>query len=195
MHKNKDGVFATTPDSLRHRFKTLKGRTEYEAGGILPDTIVGQPEQSSLQKELLRKSMYFKFATRYYTAHKDTPSALNENEILKEFQKFLDEEKFSYEDEAESKLKEFEDAAGKSRYSPAIADAVDRLKTLVSNEKTNSVERNKDEVLRGLRMEIMSRYKGEPGRIEASLLADPQLIAAKGILVNQKKYEQLLKRK
>src|SRR5258708_18889109 len=65
MHKNKDGVFAITPDSLRHQFKTVKGRPEYERGGITPDTVVAEPDASALHKELLRKAMYFKFATRY----------------------------------------------------------------------------------------------------------------------------------
>jgi hypothetical protein len=41
-------------------------------------------------------------------------------------------------------------------------------------------------------MELMSRYKGERGRIEASFEGDVQLDAAKGLLMNTKAYAKKL---
>lgn len=192
QHKGRDGVFAITPDSLRHKFKTLKGRTEYELGGIVPDSAVAEPDPSTMHKELLRKSMYFKFATRYVSTHRDSNPAFDNTVLLKEFQTYLDGQKFSYQDEGEVKLKELHDIADKSKYSAAVLEEIDRLKAQLVNEKVNGLDRNKREVLRILKTELMSRYKGERGRIEASFEGDVQLDAARGLLKNTKAYAKKL---
>jgi carboxyl-terminal processing protease len=192
MHKNNDGVFTITPDSLRQQFKTLKGRIEYERGGITPDTVVNEPEQSALHKELLRKSMYFKFASRYIGTHKEQPVILDEAQLAGGFQSYLDEQKFTYQDDGETKVKELTEVADKSKYSSAVKELIDHLKTQLEKEKSNGIERNKAEVVRTLTMEIMSRYKGEHGRIEASLAGDVQLQTARKLMSNEKEYERRL---
>ena len=195
MHKNKDGVFAVTPDSLRHKFKTLKGRTEYELGGITPDTAVSELEQSALHKELLRKSMYFKFAVQYAATHHAVPASVDNAAIMSDFQKFLSEQKFTYQEETEAKLKEVRDLAEKSKYSGDVMSSIDHLVSQISQEKTNGIERNKEEVLRAVKTELMSRYKGEHGKIEASFENDRQLTAAKGLLHNAREYSKRLSMK
>ncbi len=192
QHKSKDGVFAITPDSMRHQFKTAKGRPEYELGGITPDSTVAAAEASSLHKELLRKSMYFKFATRYASTHKDSTATFVEAELLSSFKKYLEGEKFTFQDDAELKLGEVSDLAEKANYSKAIVEEIGKLKTHLMADKENAVDRNKSEVFRALRMEIMSRYKGETGRIEASIDGDVQLQAAKGLILNPKAYAKRL---
>jgi carboxyl-terminal processing protease len=192
QHKSKDGIFAITPDSLRHKFKTVKGRSEYELGGITPDTLVNPAEQSSVHKELLRKSMYFKFATRYVAAHKDTSITIENEKVLSEFKKFLESQSFSFQEDGELKLTELGEIADKSKYSKAVVDEIEKLRSRLIAEKENAIDRNKTEVLRGLTMEIMSRFKGELGRTEASIGGDLQLQAAKGLLLNPRAYKKTL---
>jgi carboxyl-terminal processing protease len=192
QHKGKDGLFAITPDSLRQEFKTAKGRKEFEAGGITPDTNVASEEQSSVNKELLRKSMYFKFATRYAAAHKDSTITMSDEELVKNFKTFIADQKFTFQDDGELKLNELNDIADKSHYSKVVMDEIGNLRTRLETEKANSIDRNKSEVLRGLKMEIMSRYGGETARIEASIDGDVQLQAAKNLLLNQKRYKKML---
>ncbi|HEV8539198.1 MAG TPA: S41 family peptidase [Bacteroidota bacterium] len=192
MHKGADGVFAITPDSLRQQFKTLKGRPEYERGGITPDTLVAEPEPSALHKELLRKAMYFKFATRYIGSHKELPALFDDEDLARSFHAFLEEQKFSYQDEGEAKLKELSEVVDKSKYSSSVTEIVDRLKAQIAGEKLTGIDRNKQEVLRALRMEIVSRYKGEHGRIDASLKGDIQIATGEGVLTNPKEYSRLL---
>ena len=193
LHKNKDGVFAITPDSLRREFKTLKGRPVFELGGVHPDTAVEDSERSTLYKELLRKSMYFKFATKFLSLYKELPSPFPPgDELLKEFQQFLDEQKFTYQDEGEVKLKEFKDLADSKHYSATVQREIEELRNEITKDKSNSLERNKPEIIRMLKSEIMSRYKGEVGRIEASLAGDVQLTAAKNLLSDSKEYARRL---
>jgi carboxyl-terminal processing protease len=192
QHKNRDGVFAVTPESLRHQFKTLKGRPEFELGGITPDSVVADAEPGSLLKELLRKSMIFRYATRYASSHKDSSLTVSDAELLTGLKKFLADEKFTFQEESDLKLNELADISSRSKYSPTVKETIEKLRTQLAEEKTNSLERNQSEVLRALRMELMSRYRGEKGRVDASLAGDLQLQAARGVLLRPGLYKQLL---
>jgi carboxyl-terminal processing protease len=193
MHKNKDGVFSITPDSLRHEFSTLKGRKEFEAGGIQPDSTVAETEHSTLHNELSRKSMYFKFASHYISLHHELPGAPDSDSLLQQFHQFLIDQKFTYENEGEVKLKELHDIAEKAKYSPAIVEEIERMKKQLGEEKVTDIMKNRPEVLSALKIELMRRAKGEHGRIEASLADDVQVVAAKGLLENRKEYSRRLR--
>jgi carboxyl-terminal processing protease len=136
--------------------------------------------------------MYFKFASRYIGTHKEEPSSIDEPQLAGSFQSYLDEQKFTYQDDGEAKVKELSDVADKSKYSPAVKELINHLKTELEKEKSNGMERNKAEVMRALTMEVVSRYKGERGRIGASLAGDVQLQTARKLLADGKEYERRL---
>ncbi|HEY6191845.1 MAG TPA: S41 family peptidase [Bacteroidota bacterium] len=192
MHKNRDGVFATTPDSLRRLFKTAKGRKEFESGGIQPDTAVPEPVRSDVYSELLRKSMYFKFATRFVSNQKEAPAALDGDSLFRQFKDFVAGQKFTFQDDGGKKLAELTDAARKLHYSEAVMAELDKLGKDVDREKSMSLDRDRDGIVSALKVEIMSRYKGEHGRIETSLLDDVQLKTARSLLTDAKGYSRLL---
>jgi len=192
MHKNKDGVFAITPDSLRREFKTLKGRKEFESGGIQPDTLVPEPARSEVYSDLLRKSMYFKFATRYAADHKEPAASFNADTLTNQFRSFLRDQKFTFQDEGERKLGDLSETARKLQYSAPVLDELDKLKKKFEEEKSKSLDRDKEDIANALKIEIMSRYKGEHGRIETSLVSDTQLKAARSLFKDPRAYSRLL---
>src|ERR1041385_8296901 len=192
MHRNKDGVFAITPDSLRRVFKTLKGRKEFESGGIQPDSLVPEPVRSDVYSDLLRKSMYFKFATRFVTNKKEQPAILNDDTLFSQFKEFLAAQKFTFQDEGGKKLGELSDAAKKLHYGAEVMSELEKLGKDFEREKSMSVDRDRKDVVSALKVEIMSRYRGEHGRIQASLADDIQLKAAKGLLEDSRAYGRLL---
>ncbi len=189
MHKNRDGVFAMTPDSLRREFRTAHGRGVFELGGIAPDTVVELPEPVALQQELLRKSMFFRFATNYAAQHKELPA---DEVLLQDFRRFLEEKNFDYQDQGEFKLKELREIAAKSNYGGTTMKDIDRLAAQLQEEKSKALNRNKDEILRALKMEMASRFDGERGRITASLPDDRQLQVAVKLLSDGRAYKKLL---
>jgi len=193
MHRSKDGLFRSTPDSLKREFKTAHGRTVRELGGITPDTVVEGPEQSPLVAELLRKSMFFKFATTYIAQHRESPQPIESDEhLLSEFQKFLQEKNFTYEDPGEAKLRELREHGKKAPYSSMMIAGIDRLTEQLRKEKEKVIEFNKAEIVRLLKIEIASRYNGEKGRITASLADDVQVQTAKKLLMDTKRYSTIL---
>ncbi len=188
MHKDKSGVFATVPDSLKRAFKTKSGRTVFEYGGITPDSTVNAEDVGPMVKELLRKSLFFKVANKYFAEHKNEQFAGVNEEILKEFKKYLDEQKFVYVEESDGKVKELRQIAERSHYTKEVLNDLDLLSAALEKEKERGFDRYKNYIERELNVEMMARVKGEQGRIAASLKGDKQLDVAMDVLKNQKVY-------
>lgn len=188
LHRDKNGVFTTVPDSLRREFKTVHGRRVYEYGGIAPDSVVKEEEEGPMVRELSRKSLIFKFANIYASAHKGEQLKEITEPLLGEFRKFLEEQNFDFQEESEGKLKDLRQIADRSHYSKEVLDDLAMLDAALRKEKLRGFERYKDHITKGLSVELMGRMKGEQARIEASLKGDVQLKAAEGLLKDRKAY-------
>jgi len=191
--RSKDGVVAVTPDSLRHEYRTVHNRRVFEGGGIVPDTLVPDEPAGRLLEELNRKAMLFKYANHYATQNKTLPDRFEvTDEILKVFEAFLKEREFSYEEQAELKLKELREAAEKGRFGKAVHECLDRITKAIESEKARAFERYDREVRAALKLEIIARITGEKAAIEASLKDDTQLDVAVALLKNKPAYGRLL---
>ena len=187
------GVFSAAPESLRKEFTTIHNRKVKDLGGITPDTLVEPLEVSSLYKALMQKSFLFKYANAFVSANKEMPlEPPSDNAMLSDFKRFVADKQFTFEDESETKLKEISDLATKSKMSSTLITKLDEVKDQLTKEKDSSYERSKHDIVRTLKMEIMSRYRGEKGRIEFSLKDDEQVLAAVGILKSKEVYSRLL---
>jgi carboxyl-terminal processing protease len=190
MHKDRNGVFATVPDSLKRMYKTANGRKVYEYGGIAPDSVVKEEDFGPMVRELYRRSLYFRFASKYGGDHKGEQYTGVTDALLASFKKYLDEQKFDYQEEADSKLKEIKQIAERAHYSKEVLDDLDLLGAAMEKEKTRGFDRYKDHIARELDIEFMARAKGEQGRIAASLKDDTQFETATALLKNQEVYKR-----
>lgn len=193
MHKDGNGIFATVPDSLRRMFKTAHGRKVYEYGGIAPDTVVKEEDLGPMVRELHRKSMFFKFVNMYTGDHKGEQYAGITNSILESFRKFLTDQQFDYQEEADGKIDDIKQISQRAHYSKEVLADIELLRTAMQKEKTRGFDRYKDHISRELDIEFMSRVKGEQGRIAASLKDDPQFDAAVSVLKDTASYERMIR--
>lgn len=193
MRKQKDGVLATVPDSLKKGFRTRNGRTVYEHGGITPDSVVEIEDPGPMVRELHRKALFFKFANAYFATHKKENFTGVTDAVLEEFRKYLVRQKFDYKEESDGKVSELRQMAERSRYSREILDDLDLLSAALEREKERGFDRYKKYIARELNVEMTARVKGETGRIAASLQDDNQLQAAAGLLKNLKMYTARLR--
>ena len=193
MKRNKDGVFTATPDSLKKKFSTANGREVYDRGAVMPDSAVTQEEEGPMVRELLRKSLFFKFATTYVAGHKGEAWSQKPEEALEEFKKFLEAQHFDYQEESEAKLKELREIAERSHFGEDAMANLGTLSAAFEREKARGFERYRSHIERELAIELMARAKGEQGRIRASLKNDRQLETAVGILKDTKVYARKLK--
>ena len=192
VHRDKNGVFAVTPDSLRREFKTSRGRTVQELGGITPDSAVTQETDGPMVRELQRKSLFFKYANRYVNEHKGDSITTVTPAILQGFRAYLEKEKFDFQEESEKHVSELRTIAERSHYAKEVMDDIDRLTKILQKEKERGFERYQHAIEEELRVELMARVKGERGRIEASFRTDKQLTVATALLRDQKQYARRL---
>ncbi len=196
LHKNKEGVFTVTPDSLKKEFKTSNGRAVKESGGITPDSTVEDIAHSSYYVELMRKALFFKFATTYVVKHPVFEGEFAASpSVMKEFEQYLTEQKFEFVEPAEKKLSELKEQMKKEKYSTTSLASVDGLINQLHSEKMNAFARYSDEVRNELTAEINSRYNGEKGRDRALMKYDVQAQAAASLVLNKKYYDGVLKGK
>ncbi len=196
LHKNKEGVFTVTPDSLKREFKTVNGRVVKELGGIAPDTTVEDIQHSTYYTELMRKALFFKFATTYVVKHPAFEGEFSATpEVMKEFEQYLTEQKFEFVEPAEKKLSELKEQMKKEKYSSTSISSVDQLINQLHGEKVNAFARYSDEIRNELTAEINSRYNGEKGRDRAMMKYDIQAQTAASLVLNKKYYDGVLKGK
>lgn len=193
FHPSKGGVFAVKPDSLRKEYRTTHNRTVFEAGGIRPDSIVTQEPQGRFLQELHRKAMFFKFANQYAVRNKTLPDNFTvSSALLNEFEQFVKEKEFSYQEEAETKLGELKELASQSRYGAPFHEGLERMVKAVENEKGRAFERYNKELRSVLKQEIVARIKGPRAAIESSLQEDATLSTAVVLLKNKTAYNGIL---
>lgn len=194
FHRTKDGVVTIKPDSLRQEYRTAHNRRVLEGGGIVPDSTVMDEQFSKLFEELNRKAMFFKYANQYAVQNKTLPDKFEVTDaILKDFEKFLKEKEFSYQEESEIKLRELRQLADKSRYGKSFYESLDKVSKIIDSEKERAFERYDKELRIALKIEIVSRIKGEKAGVEASFADDRQLRTAVSLLKNKPVYGVLLK--
>jgi len=193
LRKGKEGGSGITADSLRHEFKTLSGRIVHERGGISPDSTINDAPQSTIDKELARKLMFFKFVTTYVAAHKDTKNSLTvTDDVMRQFQDYLTQEKFTYQDEGEKRVADLAEFVEKGKYGSAVKEEIARLQKEFGLERNADFKKYDSEIRNDLAVELAARIGGEHGRIAASLKDDPQLASATAIAARQSVYGGLL---
>lgn len=192
-HRTKDGVFATIPDSLKQVFRTSHNRRVLEGGGIEPDSVVEEEDQGKVIAELVRKAMFFKFANIYAVEHKSLTEKFEVSDaLLSEFETFLKEKNFDYQEDSEIKLKELRDIATKERYKKSFLDDVNQLDTMIAAEKERKIQRYQKEMRSYLKAEIEGRINGEKAEIASTFPDDHQLKVAVELLKKTKLYDRLL---
>jgi ABC-type phosphate/phosphonate transport system ATPase subunit len=64
--KDKNGVATRTEEKNYNAFKTRKGRTVYDGGGIQPDIELAETQVSAVANAVLRNEAIFDYATTYF---------------------------------------------------------------------------------------------------------------------------------
>ncbi len=192
-HPGPDGGETVMPDSLRKEYHTAHNRPVWEGGGIRPDTIVADTMHNPFIDELYRKAMFFKYANHYAAEKKTLDSTFAVTDaMIEDFDAFLKQKGFEYQDEGEAKLKELREVATTSRYDKSFFDGIGKLEGILKADEGREIHRYQEDVRTALRTEILGRMKGDKAQIESTFPADVQLQTAMRILNNKKVYNTLL---
>jgi carboxyl-terminal processing protease len=163
-----------------------------EAGGIMPDSIVVEDTLTGFASELVRKSMFFRFAVQYATTHKVTNKEFNDD-LLKDFRRYLKDKNFDYKDEAEKKMEELSKISSKKNFSSSFENHLNEMEKQLKIEKEKEFDRNINEIKENLENELVGNIFGQTEQIAYSLKNDHQVLTAIKILENKKIYSKILK--
>ena len=194
-HKNKEGVFATIPDSLIAAFKTNDGRTVYEGRGIKPDIHADKVEYSNIAMALYTKYLIFDFATQFRREHPVIPPADKfeiTDSIFNAFVTFISDKKYDYKTKSEEALEDLRKNSEKENYFNAIKSEYDALKKQMENDKKSDLAKFKSQICELIKQEIASRYYFQKGKIIASLDTDKDIAEAINTLADQNLYKSVL---
>lgn len=194
-HRNADGSVGNIPDSLISEFKTLRGRTVYDGGGILPDIHFEPPKYTTFVMELVVENAIFDFSSYFY-GQIDSISEPNRFNLpdssFESFSRFLENIKFSYESETEQSLKNLEETAKKEKYLDAIQDDITQLHKKLKENRQKDLDKNKNEIENLLEEEICSRFYYQSGRIQSFLNHDMEIKKAIEVVNDSLFYNQIL---
>lgn len=183
------------PDSLRTAFKTINGRTVYDAGGVDPDITIENRKYGNITLSLVGKQLLFGFANQYRSNHATIPTP-DEFELtdadFKVFEDYLSDKEYNYVTTSEQLLEELQKNAEEEKYLEAIQSNIEELTAQIKQDKAKDLEKFQDEIESLLEYEIASRYYFQKGRIQETLEDDEAVKKAVAILTQPTQYQQLL---
>ncbi len=194
--RNEDGSVGYIPDSLINEFTTKNGRIVYDGGGITPDIEVKSESLSNITVSLLTKNLIFDYAT-IFVAENEPIQQIDEFEFTEndyqKFLKFLENKSIDYTTQSYKTLEDLIKTATKEKYFEGAEEEFEALKKKLAHDKNKDLQTFKNEIIRLLTEEIISRNDYQEGRIKASLKYDVQFDKALDILKNKEQYFNILK--
>lgn len=194
--KDENGKPIEMPDSLKEEFTTANGRKVYDGAGVDPDIVIKNAKVPEIVKGLNDQYMIFDFATKYKLEHDVLPGSpadfVVSDALFNEFKSFLTSEDFQFKTKTEKAIEKMVEIAKESSLDDDIASEITAMESKLTAEKLKQIEQNKDFISDKLRLEIVSRYHYKKGRAEAALYNDPDIEAAKEVLLNSSKYKSVL---
>jgi len=194
-HKDNNGYSNKIPDSLIREFTTKNGRKVYDGGGISPDVSVKPRKFSQIALTLYGNYLIFDYATKFRQSHPTIP-AVNDfkisDSIYNNFLGFITDKSYTYTTRSEQALDRLKSEAVREQYFEAIQEEYNRLKEQMIHDKSADIKKYEDQIKDLLRMEIVSRYYYQHGKIESSLTNDPELARAIEVLHQPETYQAIL---
>ncbi|HHT23080.1 MAG TPA: S41 family peptidase [Bacteroidales bacterium] len=195
-HRNEDGSVGRVPDSLLTAFKTTNGRTVYDGGGVLPDTVTSDTRKMNVAYYIYAQNHYFDYATLYAQNNQKIESPENFKLTDKEFDDFvsylLNEKKFTYTTQTETYYSQLIELAKLEGLDETAKEEFEALKVKLVPDVEKNIRDNRKEIEELLSVEIIRRYYYQKGPVRYMLKDDNELKVALELLKNEAKYNRIL---
>jgi carboxyl-terminal processing protease len=194
-HKDKNGVATKTEAKNYNAFKTRKGRTVYDGGGIQPDIELDETKTSPITEALMKNDGIFNYATTYYYKNPNLGNQIPtfSDADFQDFKQFLKAQKFSFDTETELALKNTLAVAKKEKVDESISSEYQQLLTALQKSEENSLDKNQKEIKNLILDEIIKRYQYQEGLYQYYLKNNSEIKKATSVLNNNAEYKSILK--
>lgn len=194
-HKDENGDAILVNDSLLEAFKTKNGRPVYDGRGIKPDVLLSPKDFSDIASALIKKYTLFDFSTQYRLIHDSIASPDKfeiTDEIWNDFLSFTEGKDISYKSALELQLDAMKIKIQTDSLYEGLSEICEQIQTKIDKKKENELMENKDEIMRMLKTDIISRYYYNRGVIIANLYADRAIAKAMSLISKNEDYQQIL---
>jgi carboxyl-terminal processing protease len=194
-HKDKNGVATKTEAKNYNAFKTRKGRTVYDGGGIQPDIELEETKTSPITEALLKNDGIFNYVTNYYYKKPNLGSQIPtfSDAEFQDFKQFLKTEKYSFDTETELALKNTLAVAKKEKIDESISSEYQQLLIALQKSEDKSLDKNQKEIKILIVDEIIKRYQYQEGLYQYYLKNNSEIKKAVNLLNNSSEYKTILK--
>ena len=192
--KDANGKATRTDQKNYTAFKTRKGRTVYDGGGILPDVELEETKLSAITESLQKNDGIFNYVTSYYYKNPnlgDKIPTLTDADYTA-FKQFLKAEKFTFDTETELALKNTLEIAKKEKIDESITAEYQSLLTALQKSEESQLNKFQKEIKNLILDEIILRYQYRQGLYNYYLKHNSEIKKAVGILNNQAQYNKIL---
>jgi len=193
-HKDKDGKAVRTDASKYNAFKTKKGRTVYDGGGIQPDIEMADSKLSTIAEVLQKNDGIFNYVTYYYFKNPnlgDKIPTITDADYA-DFKAFLKREKISFDTETELALKTTMEKAQKEKIDETIKVQYDQLMAALQKSEEALLDKNQKEIKKLILEEIIKRYQYKEGLYLYYTKNNAEIAKANAILANPIEYKKIL---
>ncbi len=171
-------------------FKTRRGRTVYDGGGIQPDIELESSKLSPITSAILDENLVFDYATQYYYNHSvnDLNAFKLSDSDFTNFKNFLKTNNFNFETKTE---KAFDNAllvAKEEKISTAIDSNYKTLMNALNAYKNSAIDDNKTQLLSLMSDEIVKRYFYREGLYTYYIANNVEIKKSVDLLKNQAKF-------
>lgn len=191
-NRDKKGNAVRTNEKNYTAFKTKKGRTVYDGGGVDPDIKIEKSKLSNISKALIREQVVFNFCTDYYYKNPITSIAdfSFSNTDYENFKKYVATSDFKYQTNTEKILSSLEKQIVKDDMS--LDTEIVQLKNSIATAKTGALTKNEEELTQLITDKLVTRYFYKEGLYNYQLTHHEDI--KKGIeILSSGQYKAILK--
>ncbi|WP_047549169.1 S41 family peptidase [Psychroserpens sp. Hel_I_66] len=190
-NRDENGKATRTKQENYNAFKTKKGRTVYDGGGVQPDLELDATVLSPITKAILEDNLIFKYATEYYYNH-PAPDDIMKFELrdaeFNSFKNFLKANNFSFETKTEKAFANALIVAKEEELNTEINDDYSNLISSLNTYKSKAIDDNKTQLLSLLSDEIVKRYFYREGLYKYYVANNFEIQKGVEILTNPSNY-------
>ncbi|QYS87908.1 S41 family peptidase [Flavobacterium davisii] len=192
--KDANGKAIRTDAKNYNAFKTRKGRTVYDGGGILPDIELEESKTSTIADALLRADAIFSYANQYYYKNPNlgnTIPNLGDTDFI-HFKNYLKTQKFSFDTNTDRALKAVLEQAKKKKMDVQIKSEYEALQQALQKADEVALDKNKVEIINLLKDELIKRYQYKEGLYQYYAKNNSIIKTATDLLNNTAEYKKIL---
>ncbi|RXR33667.1 S41 family peptidase [Flavobacterium piscinae] len=192
--KDAEGKAIKTDAKNFNAFKTKKGRTVYDGGGIQPDVELAETKLSAIAEALQKNDALFNYATAYFYKNPNPGNTIPTitDADFNDFKAFLKKENFSFDTETEKQLKKTLEAAQNEKIDENIKTEYQNLLTALRKSEDIQLDKNKNEIKELLLDELIKRYQYKEGLYQYYIQNNSEVKKATSILANASEYNKIL---